>query len=183
MEIYVISGVPVWLNRYFKWLQNQAYFYYLHHLEENSSMGKLSFLKIKTGLQWHTSSPKKYNKNRTIKEQWRDQTRVISILINLKVPGLTCPGRKYNTASRIGSKHSRKKSSRQLVNCYSEHLHMSPRHSPQCMCYMNIHERTHINCTRMQAEQHFQGGWLVAQQTPCKSASFESCQGHHNRDT
>ncbi len=30
-------------------------------------------------------------------------------------------------ASRVGSDHSRKESSRQLVNGYSEHLHMSPR--------------------------------------------------------
>jgi hypothetical protein len=37
------------------------------------------------------------------------------------------------------SEHSRKEPSRQLVNGFSEHLHMSLQHgSPQCMCYMNI---------------------------------------------
>ncbi len=46
-------------------------------------------------------------------------------------------------ASRMEGEHSRKEPFEQLVNGYSEHLHMSPRHgSPQCMCYMNIREHT-----------------------------------------
>ncbi len=43
----------------------------------------------------------------------------------------------------MGSQQSRKEPSRQLVNFYSEHLHMVPRHGyPQCMSYMNIHGHT-----------------------------------------
>jgi hypothetical protein len=61
----------------------------------------------------------------------------------LEVPGLTVPARNLIRASCVGSEHSRKEPSRLLVSIYSEHLHMSPRHgSPQCMCYMNIHEHT-----------------------------------------
>ncbi len=58
----------------------------------------------------------------------------------LEVPGLTCSGEESNP---VGCEHSRKEPFEQLVNGYSEHLHMSLRHSsPQCMCYMNIHEHT-----------------------------------------
>ncbi len=49
-----------------------------------------------------------------------------------------------------GGKHSRKEPFKQLVNSYSEHLHMSARPvenarditPPQCMCYIKIHEHT-----------------------------------------
>jgi hypothetical protein len=49
---------------------------------------------------------------------------------NLEVPGLTCPGRESNPGL---SEHSRKEPSRQLVNRYLEHLHMSPRQYDICM--------------------------------------------------
>jgi hypothetical protein len=49
----------------------------------------------------------------------------------LEVPGLTCPC--------VGGEHSRKEPSRQLVNSYSELLHMAP---PSACGYMNIHEHT-----------------------------------------
>jgi hypothetical protein len=41
----------------------------------------------------------------------------------LEVPGLKCP----SWASTVGAKHYRKEQFEQLVNCYSEHLHMSAR--------------------------------------------------------
>jgi len=43
----------------------------------------------------------------------------------LEVPELTYPGRESNPA--VGGEHSRKEPFEQLVNDYSEHLHMSPR--------------------------------------------------------
>ncbi len=83
-----------------------------------------------------------YKLNNTYKQRL-DQSHLYP---NLEVPGLThVMARNWTLASRVWSKHSRKESSRQLVNGYSEHLHMSPWHgSPphQCMCYMNIHEHT-----------------------------------------
>jgi hypothetical protein len=54
-------------------------------------------------------------------------------------------------ASMLGCKHCRKDTFEQLVNSYSEHLQYIWAHdhgecsrhgSPQCMCYMNIHEHT-----------------------------------------
>jgi hypothetical protein len=44
----------------------------------------------------------------------------------LEVPGLTYPWNR-TWASRVGGEHSRKEPVEQLVNSYSEHLHMSPR--------------------------------------------------------
>jgi hypothetical protein len=43
---------------------------------------------------------------------------------NLKVPRLTCPGWGSNLASGVGGKHARKEPLEQLVNSYSEHLHI-----------------------------------------------------------
>ncbi len=43
----------------------------------------------------------------------------------LEVPRLTCLGRESSLASTVGGKHFRKEPSEQLVNCYSENLHMS----------------------------------------------------------
>ncbi len=43
----------------------------------------------------------------------------------LEVPRLTCLGRESSLASTVGGKHFRKEPFEQLVNCYSEHLHMS----------------------------------------------------------
>ncbi len=60
----------------------------------------------------------------------------------LEVLGLMSrPGIELGPLRSVGGAHPRKKPFEQLVNSYSEHLHMSPRHgSPQCMSYMNIHE-------------------------------------------
>jgi hypothetical protein len=60
----------------------------------------------------------------------------------LEVPGLTCPGRGSTRASRVGSNHSRKEPSRQLIcwlfgtTTWAEAGATSrPLHgSPQCMC-------------------------------------------------
>jgi hypothetical protein len=53
---------------------------------------------------------------------------------NLEGWRLTCPGQESNTGLHGGRWV-------QLFISYSEHLHMSLHHgSPQCMCYMNIHE-------------------------------------------
>jgi hypothetical protein len=59
---------------------------------------------------------------------------------------LTCPGRELSLG--ILSKPFSKELFKHLINNYLEH-HMRPPHSsPQCMCYMNIHEQwtvTHMN--------------------------------------
>ncbi len=89
----------------------------------------------------------------------------------LEVPRLACLSRelKYR-ASEVGGKHSSKELFEQLVNSYSEHLHMNPRHGyPQCMWlqYMNIHGhiwaalvcRPHSTCELLNPEyrnQHLQ---------------------------
>ncbi len=58
----------------------------------------------------------------------------------LEVPGLNVPAGMRTRASCVGGEHSRKEQSRQLVNSYSELLHMSPRHGfSQCMW---LHEHT-----------------------------------------
>ncbi len=46
---------------------------------------------------------------------------------NLRSQDWDVPARNWTWASREGSEHSRKEPSRQHVNCYLEHLHMSPR--------------------------------------------------------
>jgi hypothetical protein len=43
----------------------------------------------------------------------------------LEVPRLTCPSRDGTQASAVGGIHSRKDPFKQLVDSYSEHLHMS----------------------------------------------------------
>jgi hypothetical protein len=43
----------------------------------------------------------------------------------LQVPEPTCPGRERTQASAVGGEHSKKEPFEQLVNSYSEHLHMS----------------------------------------------------------
>ncbi len=45
----------------------------------------------------------------------------------LEVPGLTCLGRESNPNRTVGGEHSRKEPFEELVNRYSEHLHMSTR--------------------------------------------------------
>jgi hypothetical protein len=45
----------------------------------------------------------------------------------LEVLGLTCPSRNQTQASKVVGKHSRKGPFKQLVNSYTEHLHMSTR--------------------------------------------------------
>jgi hypothetical protein len=45
----------------------------------------------------------------------------------LEVPGLTCPDRESNPGLHGGGEYSRKEPFEQLVNCNSEHLHMSAR--------------------------------------------------------
>ncbi len=58
-------------------------------------------------------------------------------------PRTDIPGWKLQPTSTRRGEHFRKEPFEQLVNSYSKHLHTSPRHgSPQCMCYMNIHEHT-----------------------------------------
>jgi hypothetical protein len=50
----------------------------------------------------------------------------------LEVPRQTCLGRESNPGLR--GEPSSKELFEQLINSYSEHLHMSPRHGyPQCM--------------------------------------------------
>ncbi len=50
----------------------------------------------------------------------------------LEVPRLTCLGRESKLGSVVGGKHSGKELFEQLINSYSEYLHMSPR-----QCYIN----------------------------------------------
>ena len=45
----------------------------------------------------------------------------------LEVPEIIGPAGNRNRASPVGSEHSRKEPSSQLITCSSEHLHMSPR--------------------------------------------------------
>jgi hypothetical protein len=45
---------------------------------------------------------------------------------------LEVPAGNRTRASTVGGKHSRKEPLEQPINSYSEHLHMSPRHTLQC---------------------------------------------------
>ncbi len=45
----------------------------------------------------------------------------------LEVPGLICPGLESYPASVVGREYSNKEPFQQLVNSYSEHLHMFAR--------------------------------------------------------
>ncbi len=78
----------------------------------------------------------------------------------------------------VRSKHFRKEQSRQLVNGFSEQLHMSPRHSsPHCMCYMNMpeHTWTALGCRpNSTCKVACVPSWHLA-----SSLCFEPCLGHH----
>ncbi len=58
----------------------------------------------------------------------RDLTVSSHLYPNLESQEWHIPAGNWTRASRVGSEHSRKEPSRQLVNSYSEQLHISPRH-------------------------------------------------------
>ncbi len=57
---------------------------------------------------------------------------------NLEVPGLTCPGRESNPGPPRGKRSLLKSPSRQLVNSYSEHLHMNRGQSQQLLAWLGL---------------------------------------------
>jgi hypothetical protein len=57
----------------------------------------------------------------------------------LEVPGLKCPDRELNPTFMVGGELSRKEPFEQLVNSYSEHLHMRLRQSKIVVIWLCVY--------------------------------------------
>jgi hypothetical protein len=96
--------------------------------------------------------------------------RLSHLYPNLEVPGLTCPGREWTQASRVGIEHSRKEPSRQLFGT-STYEHAT---RPLLQC------RREFSCSADIFERIFQ---TLEEWVSWKSASRRNCVKNEAKDS